>query len=261
MSRLLLAALGTLAIASACGKKKDNAGPGSGSTVKPGSGSAVGSGSTDTAPMEDNPTTAVVAKAFGGKKPAFPELSKDGSAAVVELDTPVGLSGVSTYSVAFFVTANGVPQLVTLVDAKLVQLLLHGMESGTRPTIDTDTMAKTAGAITKRLADEGFSSFEGSVDVPVSDKVTAGPLQLQITEAEGALTITVTDPKGTQIASETIKPTPMGKVGEIDCTSLPSPRKAWFDNTRKRVLLRIAWEAGPDQCDAPDDQYRLWAAP
>jgi len=258
MKRVMLVA--TLAIALwSCGKKKQELAAGSGSST-PGSGSVNGS---NVPPMVDeNPTTAVVDQAFGGKRPAFPQLSKDGSAAIVELETPVGLSGVTTYSVAYIVAANAVPQPVTLVDAKLVQLLLHSVETNTPPTFDKDTMSKTAATITKRLADEGFTAFEGSVEVPMTDTIAAGPFKLQVTDAQqAAITIMVADPKGTQIANETIQPMPMGKVGEIECASLPVARKAWFDTARKRVLLQIGWNAGPDQCDGPDDQYRLFAAP
>lgn len=255
----MLVTLGALALG-ACGKKSGNEpAKGSGGSVAPGSQSTNGS---DLPLTGDNPTTPLVAKAFGGAKPAFPQLSKDGAAAIVELETPVGLSGVTTYSVAFYVTANSVPRIVTLVDSKLVHLLIQSMETSAAPTLDTDTMAKTATAITKRLADEGFSAFEGAVDVPMSDTVTAGPLKLQIAENDGAtITITATDSKGAQVASETIKPISMGKVGDIDCASVPTTRKAWFDTARKRVLLQIHWNAGPDQCDSPDDQYRLFAAP
>ena len=254
MKRALLVGI---VIVVGCGKKASDpstgSGVGSGSNLRTGSSAPIG---------DDNPTTALVLKAFGGKKPTFPQLSKDGSVAMVEIETPVGLSGVSTYSVGFVSAGGGEPQLVTLVDAKLAYLLLSSMDSGATPTLDTDTLSKTAATITTRLEIEGFTPFEGSVEVPVADTVTAGPLKLQATEAtEAALTITVTDPKGSPIATEQIKPMPMGKVGDIDCTSLPIPHTAWFDNARKRVMLQVGWNAGPDQCDGPDDQYRLWAAP
>jgi len=257
---MLIAAAAMLAVA--CGKhgtESNAGGSGSNPPLHTGSGSAVGSA---TLRGDHDPTSAIVKQAFGGNQPAFPQLSKGGNTAAVELQTQVGLSGVSTYAVAFIPT-NGAPHLVTLVDAKLVHLLLESLETGEAPTFDIVTLTRTATEITTRFAREGFTAFEGTVDeLGVGDEISAGPLKLKVTEApDGGILVRVMNATGAPLTTDAIAPTPMGNVGDIDCTSNPIARKAWFDAARKRVLLQISWNAGPDQCDSPDDQYRLWAAP
>lgn len=162
-----------------------------------------------------------------------------------------------------FITANGAPQLVTLVDAKLVHLLLETLETAQAPTFDIVTITRIATELTTRFAGEGFTAFEGTVaELGVGDEISAGPLKLKVTEEpDGGILVRVMNATGTPLTAEAIAPTLMGKVGDIDCTSNPIARKAWFDTARKRVLLQISWNAGPDQCDGPDDRYRLWAAP
>jgi len=53
----------------------------------------------------------------------------------------------------------------------------------------------------------------------------------------------------------------MGKVADLECVSQPVPRHAWLDTPRKRLLVEVGWNAGPDQCNAPDAAYRLYVLP
>jgi hypothetical protein len=242
-------------VASACGKKKPDAATGSG---EPSTNAAVPPGGTMGVP--DDPTPAVVREAFAGKPPVLPQLSKTGDVAAAELVTHVGLTGATTYGVGYMTTSGSTDQ-VTLVDAKLAKALADAPKD--TATIDRDSLRRTAATITKRLNDDAFTPFGGKVDeLAHGDPETVGPGKLQLVTSENdALVITVFDATGKQIASETIKPTPMGKVDELECVSVPLPRGAYFDTARHRILLRIGWNAGPDQCDAPDPQYRLYAIP
>jgi hypothetical protein len=259
MPRSLLVGIALAALAS-CGKPNEPAaGPehGASSTDRSGSDLHIAD-----AAQNANPTHQLVTAAFHGKPPVFPQLSKDGSTAIVELDTPVGMSAASTYSIGYIVTANGVPSLVPLVDARLVHLLMEGTDDGASPVIDVEGLSKIASGITNRLAGDGFTAFQNQVDVPAGKPVSAGPLRLQLDPAPGgALTITVTDQAGAPVTAETIQPVVMGTIGSVDCTGVPSPRKVWFDPSRKRALLQIGWTTSARSCETPDDQYRLYAAP
>ena len=246
-----------------CGKRASE--PTAGSASGSGSPVSVGSGSGRVVePMADeNPTVAVVKAAFGGNVPAFPQLSKDGNTAAVELDTQVGLTSATTYAVAFVGTA-GAPVASTLVDGRLAQVLLEGSSAPGKPAaIDTAALAKTAGSITRRLQDEGFSAFEHKIEeVAPGEPIAAGPAKLSLAEADdGSLAITVIDDKGKQVTKDAIKPVDMGKVADLECVSQPIARHAWFDTARRRVLVEVGWNAGPDQCNAPDALYRLYAVP
>jgi hypothetical protein len=248
-----------LCIAS-CGKKhQDEVPSGSGTGSAP-----AGSGSVAAvldAIAGDNPTLAVVRRAFDGKAPELPLLARDGQTAAVELDTQLDLSGASTYAVAF-VSASGPPEVVTVVDAKLAHVLVEAPgEDGKPPVIDTATLATTAATITTRLAD--FTSFEGRLEeLSSGDPIAVGPGKLQIGELDApTLAIKVLDGAGKPVAEQTLKPRPMGKVADLDCVSQPIPRHAWFDTPRKRILLQIGWNAGPDQCNAPDAEFYLFAIP
>lgn len=237
-----------------CGGKKD-------APVPPGSGSGSGTGSTATQPglREGDPSTAVVQRAFAGKKPTFPLLSKDGNQTAVEIITPAGLTQATTYSVGFIGVgadawsggADG--EQVTLVDGKLIALLL---DSDT-PTYDSDSIAKAAKGIVDRTAE--FTPFERSIDaIGVGDAISAGSFTLKVVEEPtGAITVSVRD-GATAIATDKIDPVPMGHVAELDCVALPHAKRVWFDTARKRLLLEVGWNAGPDQCDAPDERFRLY---
>ncbi len=100
----------------------------------------------------------------------------------------------------------------------------------------------------------------GSFDaIGVGDLVAAGPFRFKVTEeATGAITIAISE-GAPQIATEQIQPIAMGRVGEVDCVALPVVKRAFSDVSRRRLLLHVGWNAGPDQCDVPDDKYRLIA--
>lgn len=245
----------------ACGGKSDV--PGAGSSTK-GSASPA-DGVSQSSPIEGDPAYAVVERAFRDKRPAFPLLSKDGNVAAVEIVTPIGQSGGSTYSVAFITPGadawSGSDEPITLVDAKLVHLLLDSGDTAAVAKYDIDTITKAARGISDRILEGGFRRFDTSFDaIGVGDLVAAGPFRFKVTEETSAITIAISE--GTrQIAVEQIQPVPMGRVGDIDCLAMPVVKRAFSDAGRRRLLLHVGWKTGPDQCDAPDDRYRLVAAP
>lgn len=245
-----------LMLIAACGGKPADSPPS-------GSGSAkAGPGSNGIGPSGSDPAWVVVDRAFRNQRPAFPLLSKDGNTALVEIVTPIGQSGGSTYSIGA-VTAGadawsgGVdPDLVTLVDAKLVHLLL---ESETA-VFDQESITKAARGVGDRILEGGFRPFDGVFDaIGIGDLVSAGPFRFKVTE-EATTAITIAISEGTQqIATEQIQPLPMGRVGDVDCIALPVVKRAFSDAGRRRLLLHIGWNTGPDQCDTPDDKYRLFS--
>ncbi len=251
-------------ILAACGGKSDAPGPGSNATP----GSSTGSGSSDSisksSPIEGDPAYAVVERAFRGQRPAFPLLSKDGNLAAVEIVTPIGQSGGSTYAVAFVASGadawSGSDEPVTLVDAKLVHLLLDSGDTVAVAKFDIDSITKAARGISDRILEGGFRRLDTSFDaIGVGDLVAAGPFRFKVTEeATSAITIAISE--GTQqFATEQIQPVPMGRVGDADCLAIPVVKRAFSDTGRRRLLLHVGWNAGPDQCDVPDDKYRLFA--
>jgi hypothetical protein len=254
-----------LVLLAGCGSKDPAPGPGSSAgsgTVAAGSGGSAQpvDAVSKSSPIEGDPAYAVIERAFKQKRPAFPLLSKDGNVAAVDLVTPIGKSGGSTYAVGFITAGADAwsggtePELITLVDAKLVHLLLDSMDTSAVPTIDIDTITTAATGIKQRLA-EGYTRMESEVhELPVGDVIPLGPFKLKITEqATSAITLEVSDG-----ASVQIQPVPMGRVGDVDCVAMPRVKRAWFDTPRRRLLLHVGWSTGPDQCDAPEDLYRLF---
>lgn len=240
----------------ACGGKAD---PGSGSAT----GSTTGTNTTAPAIDESDPTMQVVTRAFAGKRPALPLLSKDGNAAAVEIATPIVMSGGKTYSIGF-VTAGAdawsggtQPEMITLVDAKLVHLLEAGMETSAAPVIDIDSIKQLATGVSERLAADAYAPFEKQLDaIGVRDAISLGPFTLQVTEeTTGAITIAVSAQERT---TTQIQPMPMGQVGTVECVAMPRVKRAWLDGGRGRLLLQVGWNTGPEQCDTPDEQFRLF---
>ncbi len=157
----------------ACGSKPD-AGVGSGSaTPVPGSGSASADTISKSSPIEGDPAYAVVERAFRGKRPAFPLLSKDGNVAAVEIVTPIGQSGGSTYSVAFLTAgadawSGSDAEPITLVDAKLVHLLLDSGDTAAVAKFDIDSITKAARGISDRILEGGFRRLDSSRNLSTS---------------------------------------------------------------------------------------------
>ena len=254
-----------------CGKHADRSDPtGSGSGSSPTTSLPVDATTTTTSPSDtitdpiadENPTIPVVTAAFDGTPPAFPQLSKDARTAAVEVDTLVGLTGATTYAVAFVTTA-GPTGTISLVDAKLAHVLLEATEPGKPAAIDRPGLARTASTIRKRLSDAGFSPFERKIEeLAMGDPNPVGSAKLQLSEADdGTLSLAVLDAAGKPLTKDTVKPVAMGKVADLECVSQPLPRHAWTDTARKRLLVEIGWNAGPDQCNAPDALYRLYVIP
>jgi hypothetical protein len=272
MSRLactVAVAVASVAVAvilcAGCGKRAEQSNPSGSGSPTPRTADAASAAPSDTMtdPIADeNPTIPVVKAAFNGTPPAFPQLSKDGRTAAVELDTLVDLTGASTYAVAFVTTA-GPTGTISLVDGKLAHVLLEATDPSKPPAIDRPGLARTAGTITKRLADEAFTPFERKIEeLAVGEPNPAGPAKLQLSEADdGTLSLAVLDAAGEPLTKDTVKPVAMGKVADLECVSQPMPRHAWTDTARKRLLVEIGWNAGPDQCNAPDALYRLYVIP
>jgi hypothetical protein len=241
----------------ACGGKSES--------ITTGSGSDAGSARTTNALDDGDPAAGVVAKAFGKRRPSFPLLSKDGSHAVVEIATPIGMSGGSTYSVGF--VAAGADEwsgaeidLTTLVDAQLVHLLVDAREESTAPTYDIASITRAANDVADRIVNEGFRPFDSSFDaIVVGTPATIGPFRFTVTdEPTGTITIAVSE--GSQaIGKQQIQPIPTGRVADVDCLAKPRVRRAFADTGRRRLLLQIGWNAGPPQCGTPDEKYRLFA--
>ncbi len=244
-----------LALAS-CGSTSPETTTGSGS-------SSTGSASITTVASDlaaNDPAAGVIDKGFG-KRPAFPLLSKDGRHAVVEIVTPVARSGGSTYSVGF-VTAGadawsgGEIDLTTLVDGKLLALLVEARESGTAATYDVEGVAGQAKVITSRISEGGFTPFESMIES--STGKAAGPFRFKVTDdPTGAITVDITEGAKT-IKTETIAPISTGLIADVECLAKPRVRRVFADTPRRRLLVHIGWTL-PTQCDPPDDKYRLYA--
>ncbi len=231
-----------------CSKKPDTTGTGSGSSGPP-------------VDLGTNPTRTMVTQAFGGKLPAFPLLSMDGSMAVVGIESPVGSSDVSTYQVALFTSWTGTGdawganvQPMPVFDATMAKMLLDTEMGEAAPRPDPRTLKARADEIMKRL--EGFTPFQGPKAKLGVGTTTIGPATVTITrDQEGALVVEVAGQR------HPIQPFLMGHVADVDCVSQPVPRDAWLDTARKRLLLEIDWNAGPDACSAPDPELGLIALP
>jgi hypothetical protein len=207
-------------------------------------------------PIEGDPALAVVERAFKSKKPAFPLLSKDGRTAAVELLTPIGKSGGSTYSVGF-ITMNQSAVIVPLVSAKLMRLLLESMDTIAVSTFDIEAITTTAHYVTERLEREGFTRFDDSVDqLRVGDGIPVGPFRIRIGASVDWIEIELSL-DGARVAAERVDAVPMGRVGDFDCVARPVAKRAWFHRARKRLLVQVGWNPGPDQCDVPDVRFRL----
>lgn len=275
MKRTDLAGLALLAVlgAASCGRKPGTPGTGSdtgsgGSSAHAGgSGSGVGSSAPDGA--ASNPTAALVKDAFGGKLPAFPLLASDGNTAAVGIASPVGRSTVSTYGVAIFSGWTAASdawgtnaQVMPVVDQAMATMLLDSAMGEDAPAPDRETLKARATAVTKRLADGGFSPFDGPAVTLGANDTTLGPVKLRIThDHDAALTVHLLDASGNELSSNTIAQQAMGHVADHECVSTPVARRAWLDTKRKRALVEIEWNAGPEMCNAPDREYGLWPIP
>jgi hypothetical protein len=216
-------------------------------------------------PPEADPTPAVVARAFGGRVPTLPMLAGDGRDAVVELRTPVGRTGVSTYAIAF-VLVDGASEVVWLVDRKTADLLHDraraGGGSGKAVAIDEARIARAANSVTRRLRTGRYAPFEGTLtELPANQRIEFPNASVQLTEGVDGLTVTLVDAKRGPVRRDVVRARPMEKFADLDCISEPLPRAAYFDQKRRRVLIRIGWNAGPDRCDGPPAEHRLWELP
>lgn len=266
----IIASLLLLAALPACKKDKDAPKAGSASVPAPvadaaaavvadapaGSGSA--SGDLDPADFE-GPTEKVVKEAFGGKPPALPMLSKDGTTAAVDLGESIGLSDMSTYVVGFQDVKGKVDRVV----------LLDDKEATVEDLQVTDKLKAKATALAKRLSDGGFTAFEKAIErQPEDDKPvelgTLGKLSLKQGDGGGpdvgatSLELTLVDATGKQVAKEAIKAIPPGKQPG-QCGSEPRLGDVWYDAPRKRVLVSIRYITGGDDCDTDAGVYRFWA--
>lgn len=263
-----LATLAALAGASGCRNKADapNTGSPEPSPHPVGSGSGAGSSAS---PPRDDATAALVRDAFGGHAPAFPLLANDASTVAVGVASPVGRSDVSTYRVALFTgwtaSTDGWstgPQDYPIVDPTMATMLIDGAGDEAAPVPDRATLQTRAAAITKLLTDGGFSPFDGPATALGPAETTVGTARLRIThDHDAALTVHLLDAGGAELASNTIPPRAMGHVADLTCVSNPVARRAWLDARRKRVLVEVGWNAGPEMCGTPDLEYGVWPVP
>lgn len=266
----IIASLLLIAALAACKKDKDAPKTGSASVPAPvadapaavvadapmGSGSAAGN--LNPADFE-GPTETVVKEAFGGKPPALPMLSKDGGLAAVDLSEAIGLSDMSTYEVGFQDGKQKVDRVV-LLDEK----------AATAEDLKvTDKLKAAATALTKRLADGGFTPFEKHVERQPEDEKAIelgmmGKLSFKQSAQGGPdvgsspLELTVIDGTGKQLTKETIKAIP-GSDKPGDCGGEPRLGDVWYDSARKRVLVAVHYMTGGDACAGLPGMYRFWA--
>ncbi|MCW5804828.1 MAG: hypothetical protein KIT31_20830 [Deltaproteobacteria bacterium] len=209
---------------------------------------------------DDDPTPSVVAKAFGGRAPALPLLAEDGRDVAVDLRARIGRTGVSTYAVAF-VSVDGAVDVMWLVDVKTAEQL-YLRAAGTKVAIDEGRIARAATAVSRRLRFGRYSPFESTVaDLPPNQRIELATASLQLAESADGLTLTLADARREPVRRDVVRARPMGKVADLDCVSEPLPRAAYFDQKRRRVSIRIEWNAGPDRCDSPPAEHRLWELP
>jgi hypothetical protein len=272
LARLAVAAALGGACIGGCGHKPGA--PGTGSDTGSDGPNAVGSGSNATSPHRSNNaassrTAALVQAAFGGRVPAFPLLAKDGSTVAVGLESPIGRSDVSTYRVAIFTGWTTTPDVwgssaqdFPIVDTTMATMLLDGATDEAAPAPDRATLEARAAAVTKHLTDGGFTPFDGPALALGPNDTAVGPAKLRVThDHDAALTVHLLDGSGTELASNTILRHVMGHVADLECVSTPVARRAWLDAKRKRVLVEVAWNAGPEMCSAPDLEYGVWPVP
>ncbi len=234
-------------------------------TTKPGSGSGVGSGSGPgvVAIDADDPVMAVIAKAFGGAPPVLPQLSRDGITAAYALVTPVGMTGASSYSIGF-TGANGDawsggPELLTLIDSQVVQLLLDAQDGETQPIFDTRALDAAVTEIRGRLDNGHFTPFEHAqaLDDAGAGDITAGPFALHATETPAHVLEVAIAHDGKPVGSQKLEPIATGMVGGNDCTAHARLHGVWFDTARSRLLLQVRWRPDSDHCLRPDDRFIL----
>lgn len=255
MKRMVVVAL----VLAACGNKSSSGGGGSA-----GSGSAGSAGTIDVAQPDGNAITRkVVKQAFGGSVPAFPLLSKTGTAAV-SVETQLRTGEGSIYSVMFLPPGAGGPwdqvETFVIVDAMLAKLLTEGSPDGTsEPIYDREGIASRALAAKARLEGEGYTPFEGAVDPVVRDQpALVGPVFIEQKSTEAGLQLQLADPSGIVHGTDNIPNQQTAMVSTADCTAKPIAKRAWFHTARKRVLVEIGWETS-SECVPPEGQYRLFA--
>lgn len=152
--------------------------------------------------------------------------------------------------------SGGEIDLTTLVDGKLLALLVEARESGTAATYDVDSVTGQVKGITSRIAEGGFTPFESMIES--STGKAAGPFRFKVAdEPTGAITIEITEGAKT-IKTETIAPISTGLIADVECLAKPRVRRVFADTPRRRLLVHIGWNL-PAACDPPDDKYRLYA--
>jgi hypothetical protein len=265
-----LAALAALTGTSSCRSKTDAPNTGSPDPNSHAVGSGSGAGGSVSAPRGSNDATAALVRdAFGGHVPAFPLLANDGSTVAVGVASPVGRSDVSTYRVALFTgwtaSTDGWstgPQDYPIVDPTMAAMLLEGAGDEAAPVPDRATLQTRGAAVTKLLTDGKYAPFDGPVLTIGPAETTVGSARLRIThDHDAALTVHLQGAGGTELASNTIPPRAMGHVADLTCVSMPVARRAWLDARRKRVLVEVGWNAGPEMCGTPDLEYGVWPVP
>lgn len=205
-------------------------------------------------PIDGDATLTVIERAFRNQRPAFPLISKDGETVVVDLKTRSNEKGWLTYTVEYIgVNATTAAERIPLVDAPLMTLVGTARDASAIPMSEVKRITKAAKRINDRTHEDGFARFEGSIDKVTGKDVTAGPFRITRV-GDGDLVLRVSQGRF-EADTPKLEATPMPKVGASDCVAQPKLQRVFFDGPRKRVLIHVGWETGPDQCSLPDDRY------
>jgi hypothetical protein len=245
------------------------AGTAAGSGDRSGTGTGTGSGS-DMPDMELTASAQAVVTAFGGeaKVPALPLLAKDGATAAIDVSDGPDLADFASYEVGFL-GGDGKLEKVTVMSLDEA-LALEGADDATAKP-DAAKLAANAAALSKRLADGGYTAF-GAELVPDGDKpYDLGTAKLEVTEpaeddspdlpGSGDVTLRLVDGKGKQIKKEIVKAIAPKKDSDLDCGAEPRLGAVWHDAARKKVLIVVGFMTGGDMCKEHPPTYRLWAVP
>jgi hypothetical protein len=221
-------------------------------------------------PIPEPQNYTVVKPAFGGTVPKFPQLSRDGASAAIEISEPVEVtSPMTTYEVGFLSDTGKLERVAVLDSATVAKLAAD-------PATKVDKVAaeKSASTIAKRLADGGFSDFASAIDQgALQDVGTAArnkgeELPVSIDKAKLVATVVVNKSGPTSLRlrldsadgkklTEQLVPAVVGSSSHA-CGAAPRLGGVWFDTGRKRMLLQIAFTTAG--CFVPPT-YQLWKLP
>lgn len=221
-------------------------------------------------PPPDPANYIVVKPAFSGTVPKLPQLSRDGATAAVDLSVPIQASPMASFEVGFL-SDRGKLERVAVLDHDTAAKL------ATDPATKVDTAAKSASSITKRLADDAFSTFATSVDpgiltrfgaaartkgedlpIPIEDKAKLVVSVIVNKSGPTSLRLRLDNAKGKKL-TEQLVPGVSGDSSNSNCMAAPRLGGVWYDTARKRLLLRVEYMTA--DCAEIPPAYYLWKLP